>query len=439
MNDSGRATLPRPNEIIDTSNMTIGQWVVILLCTLAMAMDGYDVMSIALAAASLKAEWGLTKAQLGLILPLEFLGMAIGAIFMGSLSDLLGRKKILLICLVIVSVGMALSAFATNMLYMGSSRVFTGIGIGGILATVTAFASEYSNNKNRALAVILVAGGYTLGIFFAGKLGGHLLETSGWRAIFKYGAMISVVSIPFILFLVPDSVALLEQKKTEAARSKISKILARYGKSTDFTMVENIAETEKVSPKTLFKGKVGRITAIMTLFYLGQIFTYYFFVKWMPPEVVELGYSQKQSGDILSTVSLWGLFGSFVMAGLSRFIPLKNLMIVSLVGAGLSVACFPFFTSSFEMMSLVGGIAGFWLFAVISGAFGMFAISFPKQMLASGSGLVLGLGRGGAITGPWAAGLLFASGMTLSTVSPIMAMGSFVAAVALFFLPKDKV
>ena len=145
-----------PGEIIDQSDMRPWQWMVVGISVMCMALDGYDVMSIALAASGMSAEWGLSKAQLGFLLPLEFLGMAAGLIFMGSLTDLYGRRRLMLVCLVIVSIGMAASGVSPNKELLAATRVFTGIGIGGIIATATALSSEYSNAKNRALTVIVV-------------------------------------------------------------------------------------------------------------------------------------------------------------------------------------------------------------------------------------------------------------------------------------------
>ena len=51
-----------PSDIIDHSDMRIGQWVVVAICIMCMALDGYDVMSIALAGAGVSADWGLSKA-----------------------------------------------------------------------------------------------------------------------------------------------------------------------------------------------------------------------------------------------------------------------------------------------------------------------------------------------------------------------------------------
>jgi hypothetical protein len=153
--------------------------------------------------------------------------------------------------------------------------------------------------------------------------------------------------------------------------------------------------------------------------------------------VTDLGYSAIDGTEVLAMISIGGLTGSLAIALLSRFFKLKILMGIALMGSAATVAGFPYFTGSLDTMLLAGGIAGFFLFAVIGGAIGLFAESFPPAVLGSGTGVVLGLGRGGAVVGPWVGGILFAAGMALSSVSVIMALGSFVAGVSLLFLPRD--
>lgn len=432
-------SLRRPSEILDQSPMRGRQWLVVLICILAMALDGYDVMSISLAGAGITQEWGLTKAELGFLLPLEFIGMAIGLIFIGTLTDLYGRRMVFLLCLIIITLGMAGSGYAFNMETLAASRVFTGLGIGGMMASATALSSEYSNAKNRSLTVIMVAGGYTFGIYLASQFSGMLLEGGDWRAIFTFGAWISFAFIPVVVFLVPESIGFLERRRPYGFAEKIGTTLEKIGFDESFDSSVPAAEgEEKISPMRLFEGETRRITIIMMICYLGNILTYYYFVKWMPAAVTDLGYTAVEGTRVLGMISIGGLTGSIAMAFASRVVNLKTLMIICLTGSALSVAAFPFFTGTLSLMLAAGTLAGFFLFAVIGGAFGLFAYAFPPAVLGSGVGVVLGTGRGGAVVGPWVGGLLFAGGMSLYVVSPIMAAGSFMGAIALLFLPKQN-
>ena len=148
-----------PLETLQHEPMSVRQWYVVAVCIGIMALDGYDVLSIAFAAPGITAQWGISKATLGVVLSLELMGMALGSILMGALADSRGRRPTLLLGLLILTVGMLIAGVAPNVYVLGAARVFTGIGIGGLLAAATATSSDFCNNKNRALAVVLVAGG----------------------------------------------------------------------------------------------------------------------------------------------------------------------------------------------------------------------------------------------------------------------------------------
>jgi len=55
------------------------------------ALDGFDVLSIAFAAPGIAAEWGIDRAALGVVLSMELMGMALGAIVLGGVADRIGR------------------------------------------------------------------------------------------------------------------------------------------------------------------------------------------------------------------------------------------------------------------------------------------------------------------------------------------------------------
>ena len=114
------------------------------ICIGILALDGYDVLSIAFAAPGITAEWGLSKATLGLVLSLELIGMAFGSILMGNLADSRGRRPTMLLGLVIVTLGMAFAGMASSVYLLGAARVFTGIGVGGLLASAAATSSARS-------------------------------------------------------------------------------------------------------------------------------------------------------------------------------------------------------------------------------------------------------------------------------------------------------
>lgn len=428
-----------PLETLQHEPMSVRQWYVVAVCIGIMALDGYDVLSIAFAAPGITAQWGISKATLGVVLSLELMGMALGSILMGALADSRGRRPTLLLGLLILTVGMLIAGVAPNVYVLGAARVFTGIGIGGLLAAATATSSDFCNNKNRALAVVLVAGGFAFGIYLGATFLAPLLNQFDWRVTFYMGALLSLIFIPLVYFFVPETVTFIERKRPGDALERIQVIMRRLGHSVPESLPSRGArEAEPVGVSSLFKTGLAPITCILLFAYLGNVGTYYYFVKWIPTIVSDLGYSTSQATTVLGVISLGGVIGSIGLSIITRFLPIRPLMALCLILAAIGVATFPYFTETLQSMKLVGFITGLFIFAAISGFFGLFAVSYPSSLLGSGSGLVLGVGRGGAVLGPMIPGFLFAAGMMLENIAIIMAGGSFLAGVAVLFLRPQK-
>ncbi|MEP4149223.1 MAG: MFS transporter [Halioglobus sp.] len=428
-----------PLETLQHEPMSVGQWYVVAICIGILALDGYDVLSIAFAAPGITAEWNISKATLGVVLSLELVGMALGSIIMGALADSRGRRPTLLLGLVILTAGMLIAGIAPNIYILGAARVFTGIGIGGLLAAATATSSDFCNDKNRSLAVVLVAGGFAFGVYLGATFLAPLLRDYDWRVTFYLGALLSLVFIPLVYLLVPETITFLERKRPDGALERIQKTMRRLGHSVPESLPsQEERKAEPVGMASLFKPGIGFITCILLFAYFGNVGTYYYFVKWIPTIVSDFGYSTSEATTVLGIISLGGVIGSVGLSIIARFLPIRFLMALCLISAALGVAVFPHFTGTLESMKLIGFVTGLFIFAAISGFFGLFAVSYPSSLLGSGSGLVLGVGRGGAVLGPMIPGFLFAAGMALENIAIIMASGSFLAGVAVLFLRLQK-
>jgi benzoate transport len=424
-----------PLERLRHEPMSAGQWYVVAICIGILALDGYDVLSIAFAAPGITAEWEISKATLGVVLSLELMGMALGSIIMGALADSRGRRPTLLLGLVILTLGMAVAGMAPNIYILGAARVFTGIGIGGLLAAATATSSDFCNDKNRSLAVVLVAGGFAFGVYLGATFLAPLLKQFDWRVTFYLGAVFSLVFLPLVYFFVPETISFLDRKRPDDALQRIQAIMRRLGHPAPDSLPPRAAqETHPVGMASLFKSGLAPITCILLFAYLGNVGTYYYFVKWIPTIVSDFGYSSSEATTVLGIISLGGVIGSIGLSIIARFLPIRPLMVLCLISAAVGVAAFPYFTDTLQSMKLIGFVTGLFIFAAISGFFGLFAVSYPSSLLGSGSGLVLGVGRGGAVLGPMIPGFLFAAGMLLQNIAIVMASGSFLAGLAVLFL-----
>src|SRR5579862_8820590 len=103
----------------------------VVTCILLNAIDGFDVLAISFASPGIAREWGIDRAALGVVLSMELLGMALGSILLGGVADLIGRRRMLLGCLVLMTLGMIMVAGVHNLNALCLWRIVTGLGIGG--------------------------------------------------------------------------------------------------------------------------------------------------------------------------------------------------------------------------------------------------------------------------------------------------------------------
>ena len=108
------------------------QVIAVTMMVVLNALDGFDVLSISFASPGIAREWGIDRAALGVVLAMELIGMAIGSVLLGRLSDRIGRRQTMLICLVIMAVGMFMVTTVSTITELSVWRVITGLGIGGI-------------------------------------------------------------------------------------------------------------------------------------------------------------------------------------------------------------------------------------------------------------------------------------------------------------------
>jgi benzoate transport len=408
------------------------------------ALDGFDVMSISFASPGIAAEWGIERGALGIVLSMELLGMAIGSLFLGGLADRIGRRPTILGCLVLMAIGMYMASTATGVVNLSLWRVFTGLGIGGVLAAINAVAAEFSNAKNRNLNISLMAMGYPLGAVFGGLVAAQLLKGGDWRPVFHFGAIVTAVFIPLVWFFVPESVAWLATKQPTNALTKINAALRRMGHAAIAALpqVGEDSSGRKTAGETIFSANMIRTTLLVGVAYFCHITTFYYIIKWVPKIVVDMGFAASAAAGVLVWANVGGAIGGAVVGLLSHKLNLRAVTTVVLIGSTIMVNVFGKGYADLATLSMVCACAGFFTNGAINGLYATFAQVFPSHMRASGTGFAIGTGRGGSVLAPIIAGFLFQAGNSLSLVSLFLSVGSLFAIVALWLVRmpgKDEV
>jgi benzoate transport len=401
------------------------------------ALDGFDVLAISFASPGIARDWGIDRAALGIVLSMELVGMGLGSVFLGGVADKIGRRRTLLGCLAVMTLGMVMATRARGVYDLSVWRVFTGIGIGGMLAAINAVAAEFSNSRRRSLNVSLMAIGYPIGAIVGGSIAALLLKQGDWRNVFRFGAAATAAFIPLVLWLVPESISWLCQQRHSGALSSINRSLARMGHGPVSALPPRSASARKPTAADIFSPQWVRVTALVTLAYFLHITTFYFILKWVPKIVVDMGFSPSSAAGVLVWANVGGATGGVVLGLLSLRFGLKHLTMFVMVMSTIMVAVFGRGQANLAQLSLICAIAGFFTNAGVVGLYGILAQVYPTHMRATGTGFAIGFGRAGAMLAPIIAGYLFHAGFSLEFVAVAMGAGSLIAAFALWLLPRS--
>lgn len=404
------------------------QVVAVMMCILLTALDGFDVLSISFAAPGISQEWGIDRAALGIVLSIELFGMAVGSMLIGGLADRFGRRPAILGCLVLMTFGMLFAASAASVVALSVYRFTTGLGIGGMLASVTAMSAEFSNLRRRNLSVILMAAGYPAGVLVGGSIASLLLTTFDWRSVFVFGAIATAAFIPLTWHLLPESIEHLVLRRPANALERINRTLARMGHAPIDALPEAAPARTSSNLAALFAPGLARNTILLTAAYFGHIMAFYFLVKWIPKIVTDMGFSPALAGGVLVWSSVGALTGSVLLGLLALRHSVRALVLIALPLSAVMVIWFGRGPADLAELSFVAAAAGFFINAGIVGLYALFVQAFPTELRAGGTGFVIGFGRGGSMFGPVLAGFLFAAGMGLPVVALLMSLGSLLGA-----------
>ncbi|RYE04061.1 MAG: MFS transporter [Sphingomonadales bacterium] len=426
-----------PRKLIDREPMSRFQWGVVAVMVGLNALDGFDVLSISFASPGIAKAWGIDRAALGLVLSMELIGMALGSLILGGVADRAGRRATILGCLVLMTAGMLGAATSHDVVTLSAWRVLTGLGIGGMLAATNAAVAEAANGKRRALAVVLMAGGYPVGTIIGGSISAVLLQHYGWQSVFVFGAIATACFIPLVLFFAPESISFLMHKRPANALERVNAVLTRMGHARIDALPEPEAHPRRAGAAELFAPGLARATVLLTLAYLLHIMTFYFILKWIPKIVVDMGFAPAAAAGVLVWASVGGATGSLLLGLLTARVRLLALTIGAMVASVALVIAFGRAQTDLQGLSMVAAAAGFFTNAGVVGLYALLARTFPTRLRATATGFVIGVGRGGSALAPALAGLLFAAGYMLDSVAILMSLGSAIGALALLGLRRQ--
>ena len=253
---------------IDSRPISAFQWRVLILCLIIIMFDGYDAAVMGFIAPALIEEWHISRAAMGPILGAAMFGVAIGALIAGPLSDRFGRKKIILLSVLMFSVFSLVCAFATTPVQMALMRFVAGLGLGAVMPNCVTLLAEYMPERRKGVMITLMFSGFNIGSGLGGFIAAALLAHYNWTAVLIFGGAVPLVLLPFLSLLLPESAFNLLVRR--APREKIAALLNRMGGhfTQDASFVLNSPRINRNSTiSQLFRHGFARGTIILWVTY----------------------------------------------------------------------------------------------------------------------------------------------------------------------------
>ncbi|KAA9164460.1 MFS transporter [Amycolatopsis acidicola] len=382
-------------------------WALVTVIAIAIVFDGIDTLVPSYVIPFVKQPWGLSGADSGLLVSAGLVGFAIGALLHGPVADRFGRRPVLIAGLLLSGVFSVVTGLSANSFGLFLAlRLCTGLGLGILLPLGVAYLNECLPRLVRNRLSVLGASGFSVGGILAGFFGIFVAPTLGWHSLFLLGGgtILLALIVPFVL---PESP---EWLVAHGRHDRAAAVLSRMnpGRAQAFRAARLTVETPASGGGwrlPLSRGFRGRTVALWYSAFL-LLFAAYGITAWTPTLLIERGFAVSSGFALGATLQGVSIVGGLLGAAIAdRRLGARNLMVLWCALGAVSIAGI--------------GVAGTgWLTAVAVGATGMFvhgglyvlynvcAQTYPVQARGTGQGMMIGVGRWGAVLGPYLGGSL---------------------------------
>lgn len=408
---------------------------VLFLCWLAILSEGYDVGVIGAIVPALMTDpaWALTPLQVGELSSAALFGTLFGAYLIGVVSDIVGRKPLLLLCVALFSLSMIGAALAPTLGWFISARFIGGLGLGGVISVAAALTIEYSPVHKRNLNFALMYSGYPLGVLLASLSSMAWLQAHGWQMIVLLGAS-PLLLLPVIARLLPESIEFLVQ---HGHLERAENLAGRLHVTLDVKHAASAVEGSKPGFKAVFREVFihnGYGTACLWVTQFMAVMVMYGLGTWLPQIMRKSGYDLGSSLSFLAVYSLAAAIGGVFIGRIAdRFGERATIAFFFVVGAvgvaALSLKVHVALTYGFVTLAGVGSVG------VALVLLGYISNYYAAHARGSATGWAVGVGRFGAMSGPMLGGYIAQAGIPLFWNFIIFASAALVAALAVSCSP----
>ncbi|GAA1117364.1 aromatic acid/H+ symport family MFS transporter [Citricoccus alkalitolerans] len=388
------------------------------LCWFAVLLDGFDavVLGATMPTLTSDASMDIDNGTGTVIATAGLVGMMIGALGMGWLTDKFGRRKLLIGAVIAFSILTFVTGFAQDATTIGVLRFLAGLGLGGCLPTGISMVTEFAGHKKGSNATTLMMTGYHVGAVITALLAiWAASETvSGWREMFFIGGLPALILVPLMWRYLPESPDfLISQGRLEEAR----RVAEHYGVEIEEEPERAFAHAnperadhEKQGAALLLSATYRRNTIFMWIASFMGLLLVYGLNTWLPQIMREADYDLGNSLGFLVVLNAGAVIGLIVAGKVGDAITPRNAAILWFIGSAVLLAALAIKLPLLGIYVMIF-LTGCFVFSAQNLVYAFAATNYPPKVRGTALGMAAGVGRLGAISGPIMGGTLVAAGI----------------------------
>jgi MFS family permease len=412
--------------------LAIWQIAVVSLCVLVNICDGIDTTSIAYAAPTLLREWDIAPQTFGIVLSAGAFGLMIGALVVAPQADKAGRRAVILAAITVSSICMFGMAASQNLPQLLTFRFIVGVCVGALVPSLSIMVVEFSNERRGNLFLSLVHIGFAIGAILGAAIGAAVVDAYGWRALFLAAASLTTVTAIACYAILPESVNFLLTRQPRNALARANKVRVRFGE----------APLTELPPRPPAKVRTfGNIAAILSPLLLrttlllwiasfSRFFISYFLTGWKPQVLVMAGFTNQAAIAVGMATSAAASLGVLMMGLFAARIGAARATALMLAACAAALMGFGFTDAPIPLV-LLAAVCMFTIEAAFTGIMITSTRFYSTEHRSTGVGFTLGVGRLGAIVGPYVGGALIGMNLDRSAYFPVYAAAAVIGAVAI--------
>lgn len=381
---------------------SIGDLRLIAACSIVYLLDGLVHTIMGPLAPEIAGELKLSHAQLGSIFSAKLIGQCFGLVTIPLLVRRLGHRRITIYSLVGFGLFQSVSGLVSDSAVLFAVRLATGIFVGGAMPSCLAIVTAATPPARRGLAISLLFTGYGIGAMLAGMIASASPVLGGWR----------------LALLVTGLVCLLSAALTRRW------LVEPQTRSQGNDAIEGGRLLAILSRRYL----IG--TLLLWLMFIALLTISYCLSSWLPTMLVDVGRENWIAAMSVSIFTLGGLVSAIGIGLLiDKFGATLVLSACLVIASGLFVVIGQYVVSldAVVLLSLLGA-AGFFFYGAYGGVNVVLATYYPEHLRALGIGWTKSIGRVGTVIAPILIGLALSAGIGEAFIISLFAVPSALAA-----------